>query len=58
MAIYFCLVCLALALVTLVWGNSRQRQRAAHFGAGIVFVALAAIVMIVSVIHSLWFYPL
>jgi hypothetical protein len=54
-----CLVFLALGLVTLVLGNYSDRQRRAiHFGVGVTFVALAAIVMIVLAVRSLWLYPL
>jgi hypothetical protein len=59
MAVYLSLVFLALALMTLIWGNySDRRQKAFHFGVGVTFVALAGIVMIVSAIGSLWLYPL
>jgi hypothetical protein len=59
MAVYLTLVFLALALMALVWGNySDRRLRAIHFGVGVTFVALAAIVVIVSAIGSLWLYPL
>ena len=59
MAVYACLVFLATGLAVLVWGNySARRSRATHFGLGVTFVALAAIVMIMSAIRSLWFYPL
>jgi hypothetical protein len=59
MAIYACLVFLAIGLAVLVRGNSADRaSKAAHFGAGITFAALAAIVLVVSAIRSLWFYPL
>jgi hypothetical protein len=50
------LVLLGLALVS---GNYSDPQRkASHLGVGVTFVALAAIVMIVSAIRSLWLYPL
>jgi sugar phosphate permease len=59
MAVYACLVFLATGLAVLVWGNySDRRSRATHFGLGVTFVALAAIVMLMSAIRSLWFYPL
>jgi sugar phosphate permease len=59
MAASVCLVLLTLGLATLVWGNYSDRQRKAlHFGTGVAFVALAAIVMIAGVIRSLWLYPL
>jgi hypothetical protein len=59
MVVYVCLVFLALGLVTLVWGNYSDRPRKlSTFGLGVTFVALAAIVMIVSAISSLWLYPL
>jgi uncharacterized membrane protein len=59
MAVYVCLVFLALGLVTLVWGNySDPRRRAISLGVGVTFVAFAAIVMIGSAIRSLWLYPL
>jgi hypothetical protein len=59
MAVYVCLLFLALELMTLVWGNySDRRRRVIHFGWGATFVALAAIVMLASAIRSLWLYPL
>jgi hypothetical protein len=59
MAVYLCLACLALSLVLLVSGNHSDPQRkASHFGVAATFVALAAIVMIVSAVRSLWLYPL
>jgi hypothetical protein len=59
MAVYLCLVFLALALMTLLRGNySDREQRVVHFGVGVGFVALAAIVMLASAIRSLWLYPL
>jgi hypothetical protein len=54
-----CLAFLTLALVTLVLGNhSEQRHKAVHLGVAVTFVALAAIVVLVSVVRSLWLYPL
>jgi hypothetical protein len=48
-----------LGLATLVWGNYSNRQRKAlHFGTGVAFVALAAIVVMAAAIRSLWLYPL
>jgi hypothetical protein len=59
MAVYVCLLFLALGLVALVWGNhSDPGRRAIHFAVGVTFVALAAIAMIGSAIRSLWLYPL
>jgi hypothetical protein len=59
MAIYACLIFFAMGLAVLVWGNySDSRRRAGHFGLGVGFVALAAIVMVLSAIRSLWFHPL
>jgi sugar phosphate permease len=59
MTVYVSLVLLTLGLLTLVFGNYSDRQRRAiHFGVGVTFVALAAIVMMVSAIRSLWLYPL
>jgi hypothetical protein len=59
MAVYASLVFLTLGLVTLILGNySGQRRSATHFGVGVMFVALAVIVMIVLAIRSLWLYPL
>jgi hypothetical protein len=59
MAIYACLLFLAIGLAVLIRGNNPGRtSKTAHFGVGITFVALAAMVMIVSAIRSLWFYPL
>ena len=58
MATSVCLMLLTLGLATLVWGNFSDRQRKAiHFGTGVAFVALAAIVMMVLAIRSLWLYP-
>jgi hypothetical protein len=59
MAVYVCLIFLALGLLTLVLGNTADPQRkASHFWVGATFVALAASAMIVSAIRSLWLYPL
>jgi hypothetical protein len=57
MAIYTSLVLLVVGLVVLVRGNSSNR-RAAHLGLAVTFVVLAAMVMIVAAIVSLWLYPL
>jgi hypothetical protein len=62
MAAYVCLVVLALGLVTLVWGNYWATIQIGSaeppLVVGVTFVALAAIVIIVSAIRSLWLYPL
>ncbi len=59
MAVYVSLAFLTLGLLTLVLGNYSERQRRdIHFGVVVTFVALAAIVMIVLAIRSLWLYPL
>jgi Na+/melibiose symporter-like transporter len=59
MTVYACLAFLATGLAILVWGNySDRRSKATHFGLAFTFVALAVILMIVSAIRSLWFYPL
>jgi hypothetical protein len=59
MAIYVCLAFLALGLMTLVGGNYSDRERKGlHFGVALIFVALAGIVVILSAVRSLWFYPL
>ena len=59
MAIYLCLMLLALSLVMLIWGNySESRRKSKHFGVAVTFILLATVVMIVSAIRSLWLYPL
>jgi hypothetical protein len=54
--VYACLVFLTSAAVVLIYGN--HSRRAVHFAAGITFVILAAAVMFVSTILSLWLHPL
>ena len=59
MTVYICLMFLALALVTLMWGNSSDGPRKPiYFGVGFTLVAAAAAVFMVAAIRSLWLYPL
>jgi hypothetical protein len=56
-AIYVTLALLAVALIVLIRGNS-SNERAASFGLAVTVVVLAAVVMFVAAIGSLWLYPL
>jgi hypothetical protein len=59
MAVYLSLAALILALLMLVRGNGAEpRRKAFHLGAGVAFAILAALVMVVSALGSLWLHPL